>query len=274
MKANISIENCHYELDYNQQYSLAITLSPGGQQPQHFGAPACESEVLCGDGFIGDTRQGGSCNVNKLVMIPHCNGTHTESVAHIVDQPFPVYRAINQSIFPCVVISVSPQLACDISESYTPGFDSDNLVITAAQLENFLVQYTDTQLTGLAIRTLPNTNEKKHYQYNNKRYPVYLTNDAMCYLVRRNIQHLMVDFPSVDKMYDEGKLSNHRIFWNIPSGCKQLVPESTPNKTITEMIFIKDSIEDGFYLCNLQIPEIETDAVPSRPVLFPVNKLN
>ncbi len=45
------------------------------------------------------------------------------------------------------------------------------------------------------------------------------------------------------------------------------------NKTITEMVFVDNNIKDGFYLCNLQIPKIKTDAVPSDPQLISLNKI-
>ena len=270
MKINFTIENKNYRADLSQPNSIAISLVPNGEQPSHFGAPACISETLEGGGFIGDTKRDGSCNVNVLTIVPHCNGTHTESVAHIVNQNFPVYHAVAQEIFATVVISVEPVLAADIDDAYLPGLDDNNQVITRAQLESTLEVYTDSQLTGLAIRTRPNDTGKCSRIYGDDNYPVYLTNDAMRYITERKIQHLMVDFPSVDKMYDEGQLSNHRIFWQVTFGEKDLNESSTTHKTITEMIYVEDTISDGLYLCNLQIPQIDTDAVPSRPVLYPL----
>jgi len=268
MKIKLTIDNKNYSADLAQPKSIAITLLPNGEQPSHFGAPACTSETLEGGGFIGDTRRGGSCNVNILSIVPHCNGTHTESVAHIVNQSKPVYRAIDESIFLAVLISVEPVIASSVTDKYLPKLDNDNRVITRKQLESALANYTDSQLTGLAIRTLPNFKSKQTAVYDETNYPVYLTNDAMTYLVERNVKHLMVDFPSVDKMYDDGQLSNHRIFWNIIQGEKNLSSDSTTQKTITEMIFVADDITDGNYLCNLQVPEIDTDAVPSRPTFY------
>ena len=276
MKINLKVDNKSYQANMSQGRSIAIILLPNGEQPNHFGAPECVSETLIAGDFIGDTSRGGSCNVNKLSIVPHCNGTHSESVSHIVNQLKPVYQAIDDSIFPSVLISIEPIKALNVVEgpfveNYLPGFDENNRVITKQQLESCLKNYSNNQLQGLVIRTLPNEIGKKTQVYNNDHYPPFLTNDAMSYLVARQVKHLMVDFPSVDKMYDEGQLTNHRIFWNVKPGDKNLNSESTTNKTITEMVFIKDEIEDGFYLCNLQIPEIETDAVPSRPMLFKLN---
>ena len=271
MKIELAIEEQLYSADLSQGNSIAITLIPNGEQPNHFGAPECASETLVAGSFIGDTKRDGSCNAKQLSIIPHCNGTHTESVSHIVNQLIPVYQSIEHSLFPCILLSISPEIAKETNENYLPFFDDDNRVITKKQLEERLINYTDEQLQGLVIRTSPNPENKKIKIYDKKNYPTYLTNDAMKYLVERKINHLMVDFPSVDKMYDDGMLSNHRMFWNVKLDDKDLSSDSLINKTITEMIFVDDEINDGFYLCNLQIPEIETDAVPSRPVLYKLN---
>jgi len=268
MKINMKIDEQSYFVDLSQGKSIAITLLPNGEQPNHFGALKCASETIISGSFIGDTKRDGSCNANQLTIIPHCNGTHTESVSHIVNQLIPVYQSIEESFFPSVLLSLEPELAIDVNENYLPFFDDDNRVITKKQLVSTLHKYTDEQLQGVMIRTSPNGSDKKSKVYDKVNYPTYLTNDAMEYLIERKVKHFMVDFPSVDKMYDDGMLSNHRMFWNIKIDDKNLNSESKTNKTITEMIFVDDDIKDGFYLCNLQIPEIETDAVPSRPVLF------
>ncbi|MEI7978606.1 MAG: cyclase family protein, partial [Bacteroidota bacterium] len=36
----------------------------------------------------------------------------------------------------------------------------------------------------------------------------------------------------------------------------------------TELIFVDDSVADGLYLLNLQIASFESDASPSKPVLY------
>lgn len=268
MKMQVEIAGKNYQANLHRQHSIAITLLPNGDQPSHFGAPACTSETLEGEGFIGDTRRGGSCNVNSLTIVPHCNGTHTESIAHIVNQKVPVFEAAQQALFAAVLISIEPCIAKDTDDGYVPAFDEANRVISRALLESKLENFTNQQLLGVIIRTLPNHSTKKTNVYNNENYPIYLTNNAMQYLVERQVQHLLVDFPSVDKMYDEGKLSNHRIFWNVTLDSNEMTLESFKHKTISEMVFVDNQIKDGFYLCNLQLPEINTDAVPSRPVLI------
>ena len=45
----------------------------------------------------------------------------------------------------------------------------------------------------------------------------------------------------------------------------KLNPEST--KTITELAYIPNTVKDGFYFVNIQIPHFVCDAAPSRPLL-------
>ena len=72
---------------------------------------------------------------------------------------------------------------------------------------------------------------------------------------------MLIDQPSIDKEFDEGKLLAHRAFWNYPN-------EIDSKKTITELIGIPDHVEDGRYLLNLTLANIENDAVPSRPIIY------
>ena len=38
--------------------------------------------------------------------------------------------------------------------------------------------------------------------------------------------------------------------------------------TITEMIFVDDTVDDGSYILNLQIASFENDASPSKPIIY------
>ena len=72
---------------------------------------------------------------------------------------------------------------------------------------------------------------------------------------------MLIDQPSVDKEFDDGKLLAHKAFWNYPN-----IIDS--KRTITELIGIPDGVPDGFYLLNLSLSNIENDASPSRPVIY------
>ena len=72
----------------------------------------------------------------------------------------------------------------------------------------------------------------------------------MEYLVSFGVQHLLVDTPSVDRLFDDGQLTAHNIFWETKG---KVFNPNNKNKTITEMIFYHDSLMDGVYLLNLEI---------------------
>ena len=117
---------------------------------------------------------------------------------------------------------------------------------------------------AIVIRTLPNLEEKKSMQYSNTN-PTYLSEKAAIYLREKGIKHLLIDLPSVDKEKDDGNLLSHNAFWNTAG-------EIRMDATITEFIFVPNSVEDGEYLLNLMIAPFENDATPSKPILYEIIK--
>ena len=65
-----------------------------------------------------------------------------------------------------------------------------------------------------------------------------------------------------------GRLTAHRIFFGLPAGSAQLAAATRPDATITELAYVPDSLADGAYLLELQVPALGGDAVPSRPLLY------
>ena len=59
-------------------------------------------------------------------------------------------------------------------------------------------------------------------------------------------------------------------FFGLPAGSTQLEQSQRPGCTISELAYIGAAIADGWYLLSLQAPAIAGDAVPSRPVLYPL----
>ena len=113
---------------------------------------------------------------------------------------------------------------------------------------------------ALVIRTLPNTREKLSMQYSYTN-PPYLLEEAAIYLREKGIKHLLIDLPSVDREKDEGLLLSHNAFWNTKGKLRL-------DATITELIFVPNSVDDGCYLLNIQIAPFENDASPSKPILY------
>jgi len=253
--------------------SIAIDLNFSGPQPSHFGANAASAVPMQVDGFVGDTRKGGSCNVDVIQMNPHCNGTHTETISHIVDELLPPHQVLEQSLMVAELVTIEPQLATELiaSNSYQPPMEADEYLLSVEQL-TAVKKSLHKHTKALIIRTLPNNKNKQRRHYNSQNQPPYFSNEAIAWLANETpIEHLLVDLPSIDRLHDEGMLSNHRLFWNLSPGSKQLSESCWQHKTITEMVYVADDIPDGSYLLNLQVPKLNLNAVPSNPTLQPIS---
>ncbi len=271
MKITVETGGKSFAIDLEKGNSLAIPLDFEGNQPNHFGVErAAFKTVEIGD-FVGDTSRGGSCNVDHLSMIPHCNGTHTESVGHIVGEMVAIGEMIREAWFVARLISVKTLAARDTHESYRPELDHHDHVITVQAIKSAIGETDWSDTSALVIRTLPNSGKKKSIAYGQPDHPAFLSLEAMTWIVEQGIEHLLLDLPSVDKMYDEGMLTNHHLFWNVPERTHAMTPQVHKHKTITEMIFVDDQIVDGMYLLNLQLPAFVSDAAPSRPILYALN---
>jgi arylformamidase len=252
-----------FEIETDNPIDISIPLDFSKPQPNIYGVEKATSEAFEDEHFIGDTRRGGSCNFENIRLNTHCNGTHTECVGHITDERISVNECLNEAFLLADLITVLPMRASEINDKYSVELNEEDFLITKQSLE-ILVQ---NPKTALVIRTLPNDSTKLNRQYLQNPPPFFST-DAMELIAELGIRHLLVDLPSIDRLHDEGKLANHRIFWNIEQNSREITSKTYINNTITEMIFVPNEIEDGEYLLNLQIAPFVSDASPSRPVLF------
>ena len=197
--------------------------------------------------WVGRVEDGGSVNFNDIYFNPHAHGTHTECIGHITKEFHSVNKHLKQFFFTAELISVAP-------ENYMK-----DTVIPKQQLEVLL---SDKKPEALVIRTLPNTKEKKSRHYSETNWP-YLTEEALIFIRNKNIKHLLIDLPSVDREHDGGKLPAHKAFWDF-DGKRRM------DCTITEFIYVKNKIADGSYMLNLQIAPFVNDATPSKPILYKI----
>ena len=154
--------------------------------------------------------------------------------------------------------------------SIEPESLGEDLVITKESISNALDVTFKIGIPreALIIRTLPNSESKKHKNYS-KTNPPYLLEEAATFIRESGIKHLLIDLPSVDREEDEGRLLAHKAFWNVKD-INNLNEDARLDCTITEMIFVDDSVKDGSYILNLQMAPFENDASPSKPVLFKI----
>lgn len=242
---------------------ISIPLRFNGPQPNAYGVERAMSEPVRAGSLVGDTRQGGSVNFERYTFIPHCNGTHTECVGHITDERISVRECLRDVIVPAVLVSVEPELS------------GKEQTLTVASLKNAGIQKpataggSDTGPTALIVRTLPNDDSKLIAEYGETNIPPYFCADAIRLIVEAGFSHLVCDLPSIDRIFDDGKLENHRIFWGVEPDSREIWEATRTNSTITELAYIPNEIQDGEYLLNLQIAPFDSDCSPSRPILLP-----
>lgn len=257
MMTTIQINSFQYKIDLERLIDISIPLNFDGPQPNAYGVEMASSKPVEAGGLVGDTRLGGSCNFERYTFISHCNGTHTECVGHITNDRISVRDCLRDVFIPALLVSVSPEWIDT----------SDDLVITRESIEGAAKLSAGSSDKALIVRTLPNDDSKLSREYGDA-IPPYFSAEAMRYIVECGFKHLLVDLPSIDRIYDNGTLANHRTFWNVEAGSFETNMNTHVNSTITEMIYAANEVEDGEYLLNLQIAPFDTDASPSRPILF------
>ncbi|TCN60807.1 cyclase family protein [Flavobacterium circumlabens] len=248
----------NFEIDLSKPIDISIPLTNTDENPiaWYIEKPTIEP-VVFGE-WIGKVSEGkSSTNFNNIFFNPHGHGTHTECLGHITNNFYSINQALKQFFFVAQLITIEPEKL------------GDDLVITKNQVEKAINAWTSSAKTeALIIRTIPNQKEKKSRKYSNTN-PPYVSEEAAIFIRESEIQHLLIDLPSVDKEHDEGKLLAHKAFWNVKDTL-HLNSDARLNATITEMIFVPNEIADGNYLLNLQIASFENDASPSKPILYSV----
>lgn len=253
----IEINGRRYTFDETAPIDISIPLRPGGPQPNAYGVEPARSAACEYGALVGDTRRGGSCNFEQVTFIPHCNGTHTECVGHITNERISVRDSTLDVLMSARLVSIQPS-----------HVGEDSMIGDGALLDVGIRAAVDSGWGALIVRTLPNDEAKLSARYDENHIPAYFSSDAMELIVACGFRHLLVDLPSVDRLFDNGRLINHRIFWNVEQGSFDTNPATRLNSTITEFIYIPNEVPDGEYLLNLQIAPFASDAAPSRPLLF------
>jgi kynurenine formamidase len=249
--------------------SLAIPVEFGSAGPRHFGAGAPQTKPFAVGSFSGSVASGASANCSTFTLTPHCQMTHTESVAHLTREPGDAWRVVPRGMLPAVVVSVTPEPARESSESTDPQPWGTDVLITKRRLRAAWPMVRMADPTAAIIRTLPNDTAKRSRDYS-ELVPPYLTREAVEWLVEKRIEHLVLDVPSLDRTHDDGHLVGHRLFFGLPPGSTARGDAARSRATITELAFIPDEVPDGPCVLMLAVPAIGGDAVPSQPIVYPL----
>jgi arylformamidase len=270
--ATLAIAGRSIRVDLAHPHDLAISVEFDGGGPRWFDAPRSRSAPLASGTFVGQVSRGGSCNCSTISFTPHCDGTHTESAGHITREPFDVRRVVPDRLLPALLVSVTPTPANAQGEGSRPPPLAGDLLITRAALVQAWPATLPYAPVALIVRTLPNPPSKRARDYRAVPAP-FLSLPAAAWLVERGIEHLVLDVPSADRASDQGLLSAHRAFFGLAAGEDSRAAVRRPHCTITELAYISDAVSDGACLLSLQFPALAGDALPSRPLLYPVQAL-
>jgi arylformamidase len=230
-------------VDLSKPLDISIPMHSGDQNPNAFGIQNPEFKPFEAEGFVGSVERGGSVNCENLFLNAHGNGTHTECVGHISKEKITINQTLKQFFSIAQVITVTPE--------------KNKVTLAAVQL---LLQ---ANIESVIIRTSPNNEAKLTRNYSGND-PVCLEPELCQKLAQLDVKHLLIDLPSVDPEEDGGTLSAHHAFWNYPT-------QPRLDATITEMVYVPDEVSDGTYLLNIQIASLETDASPSKPILYAIH---
>jgi arylformamidase len=246
METVIQHRGASYKLDLNKPIDISIPMVGGEENVNAYYIDNPRYEVFKAGSFVGSVAQGGACNCENIFFNPHGNGTHTECVGHVSSDRITINSCLTQFHFISELVTVEPTLL----------ENGDEII----GIDDLPTRVFDKPTEALIVRTWPNKKSKLHKNYSGAN-PTYFDPEVTLKLRESGVKHLLVDFPSVDREDDGGLLLAHKNFWNYPAKPRM-------DATITEMVYVPDAIVDGMYLLNIQIASFESDASPSKPILF------
>ncbi|MDR0194655.1 MAG: cyclase family protein [Myroides sp.] len=255
MKATITYSGTDYHINLMKPIDISIPLVNTEDNPIAWYLDKPEISPVVMHDWIGKVSEGqSSTNFNNIAFNPHAHGTHTECLGHITYDFYSVNDSLKTYFFFAQLITIAPELQ-----------DNGDYVITLDQVKHVWVENNQK---AVVIRTLPNELAKTHQKYSHTN-PPYLCDKAASFFKEQGIDHLLIDLPSVDREQDEGKLLAHKAFWNVKD-TRQLNSDARLDATITEMVYIPNEVEDGWYFVNIQLASFVNDASPSKPVLYKI----
>ncbi|HEY8510149.1 MAG TPA: cyclase family protein, partial [Steroidobacteraceae bacterium] len=165
-------------------------------------------------------------------------------------------------LLPALVCTIDAVPASAANESTDPTPAAEDLLVTRRELEKAWSR-SQPPFTPRAIVLRVQIATRTHM-------PPYLSREAAEWLVSKNIEHLTIDQPSVDRLEDQGRLTAHRVFFGLSQGSTSLSQAKRASATITELAHVPATLADGWYFLQLQVPALGGDAVPSRPLVYPL----
>jgi len=248
MHLHCSIDGDSYTANLSQGIDLSQGFGPNGDNALAFQITPAEIEPIRVGNFFGSVAAGSGANCEVVKFCAHGNCTHTECIGHITRDRHSVNKLIQPGMMASCLISATPEK------------QGDDWVLTAENLEKCHLQRTPSiiirtnNISGIRGKNWSGTN------------PCYTEPAAIQLLVDAGYEHILTDLPSIDREEDGGALASHHVWWQYPQNPRMYA-------SITELIVVPEEVQDGLYLLNLQFAPIESDASPSRPIVYPLTPL-
>jgi len=260
-------------LDWSNPVDISIPVRFSGERTRAWGIAPSNQEPWRDGKFVGGIAEGGTVNCREMRIVAHSAGTHTECVGHIVSDAVTMANVVLRPISIALLATVPLHALGASGDTYGGISQADDQVVCAAALKRVLATLgsaprTEFRPTAIVLRiSMPGVYRMGRDWSNTN--PPYLTDQAVDVLRDAGFLDILLDIPSVDREWDGGDLPSHHRWWDLPAGVQQLQgPPST--RTITELIDVPMSLNDGWYGLLLQVPSIASDAAPSRPLLYPL----
>lgn len=249
-------------LDRATDCSLRFTDAPWGGRAWYV-SPMARTPVRW-DEWVGSVELGGSVNFMDLTLNPHGQGTHTECLGHVTRERVDLSVAEQPGWVLMLLATLEPQQQPNGDHTVEP-------FALRAALEAAGGAHWASQNPAVALRTGAADREARLQRQHSRANSPYWNPLAMEVLVANGIDWLLVEEPSVDREEDGGALAAHRVFWGLEPGETEVDRAQRPQALLTELAFFPEHCPDGWYALNLQLAPLANDAVPSRPVIYPLN---
>jgi len=249
MQVNLTWEGKSYRADLSAPISIALPLKPDASSTRAWNAPPVSIDPVRVDDWVGSVKEGAPVNFMNLSINPHGNGTHTETLAHIIAdwEQNTVLGLLPNAPFLTTLRSVS-----------TNELANGDLVVDFSSLRQ-----NPPNTPGLVLRVLGEKAQDLDFSNQN---PPYFDASDLSWLASLGIQHLITDLPSVDRELDGGALAGHHAWWCLPDYPRR-------EATITELARLNQPLADGLYLVGLHALPLAADASPSHPLMYPLSPL-
>jgi arylformamidase len=235
-----------YEVDLAQPIDCSTTFGNAKREPRAWNsAPVIIEPVKVAD-WTGAVKAGAPVNFFSVQLNPHGNGTHTECFGHISPEQHKVNDYFKDYHGFCAFFRLTSREVEGDKVVFLEDFLKKNL-----QLANFVAIQVDA--------------DPFPQDYSGKN-AAYFQEELLSYLAEKGVKHFITNLPSVDREEDGGALAAHHAFWKYPLDTRE-------EASITELAVFPKGLREGEYFINLQVAPLHSDASPSRPLLYRLEKL-